>query len=219
MPNHSLTKKYLYVAIFAIAMAYFEAAVVVYLRELYYPEGFSLPLIDIPHRMIVIELFREASTLIMLIVVAALCGKKFWERFGYFIILFGIWDIFYYVWLNVTLGWPASLLEWDVLFLIPYPWIGPVIAPVSISVVMILTGYSITKLYYKGRQFKPTLFSWVLAIIATCMILLSFMYDLDATLRFQPPRPYLYWLLISGLTLYVWAYLHSFCKTKIFKRP
>ena len=218
MPDYSPTKKYLFAAIFAVAMAYFEAAVVVYLREIYYPGGFSLPLVMIPQKMIIIELFREASTMIMLIAVTWFMGRKFWERFGWFIILFGIWDIFYYVWLKLTIGWPESLLDWDVLFLIPVPWIGPVISPVAVSAVMIIIGYSITKLYFKGRHFKPTLFSWILASVATCMVLFSFMHDLDATLRLQPPRPYLYWLLISGLTLYAWAYLHPFCKTKIFKR-
>jgi len=217
MPDHSLTKRYLFITIFAVAMAYFEAAVVVYLRELYYPDGFALPLVEIPRKLIIIELFREASTMIMIAVTAALCGRKFWERFGYFIIIFGIWDIFYYIWLKVTLGWPVSLLDWDILFLIPLPWIGPVIAPMAVSVVMILIGHSITRLYYKRRFFKPSLFSWLLAIIGTGMILLSFMYDTAATLHFQPPRPYLYWLLISGLTLYVWAYLHSYSRTRVFE--
>ena len=80
-------KKLLYVSLFAVAMAYFESAVVVYLRELYYPEGFSLPLKVINIRMIRIELFRELATIIMMITVSAICGKRFWERFGYFLIL------------------------------------------------------------------------------------------------------------------------------------
>jgi hypothetical protein len=205
-------KKIFYISLFAVAMAYFESAVVVYLRELYYPEGFSLPLKDIDTRMIRIELFRELATLIMLITVSAICGKKFWERFGYFIILFGIWDIFYYLFLKITLGWPSSLFEWDVLFLIPYPWIGPVIAPSLVALLMVIIGISITNLFNKGCNFKPTLITWLLAIIATGMILYSFVYDTDATLRLESPHPYLYWLLISGLTLYIVAYLLSYKK-------
>ncbi|MEW5923916.1 MAG: hypothetical protein AB1746_08020 [Candidatus Zixiibacteriota bacterium] len=212
-------KKYLFIILFAVAMAYFEAAVVVYLRQLYYPGGFSLPLVSIPERFIVIEIIREASTIVMLLMAAALAGRKLWERFGYFLILFGIWDIFYYVWLKVTINWPASLYDWDVLFLIPVPWIGPVIAPVAISIVMIITGYAITRLFNKGRNFRPTFFSWIIAIIATMMILFSFMYDFGATLHYDLPRPYMYWLLISGLTLYIWAYLHSYSRTKIFAEP
>jgi hypothetical protein len=53
---------------------------------------------------------------------------------------FGVWDIFYYVFLKVLTGWPHSLMDWDILFLLPLPWWGPVIAPVSIAVLMILWG-------------------------------------------------------------------------------
>ena len=43
--NHSeLIKKMLWVSVFGITIGYFEAAVVVYLRAIYYPEGFAFPL-------------------------------------------------------------------------------------------------------------------------------------------------------------------------------
>ena len=206
-------RKLTYIVIFAVAMAYFEAAVVVYLRELYHPEGFMFPLKAVPTGEIIVELFRELATMIMLVMVAVMSGRKSWERFGYFLILFGIWDIFYYVWLKATIGWPSSFLDWDILFLIPLPWIGPVIAPVAVSTLMIIVGLSMTRLFQKGFSFGPTIRTWILAILATAMILFSFMYDLDATLRFQMPRPYLYWLLISGLALYIVAYLHSYERT------
>jgi hypothetical protein len=206
-------KKLAYVIIFAIAMAYFESAVVVYLRELYYSQGFSLPLKMIDPRIIRIELFREIATVIMLITMAAVCGKKFWQRFGYFLILFGVWDIFYYVFLRITLGWPSSIFDWDILFLIPLPWIGPVIAPSLVAFVMIIIGISIMNLFNRGIAFRPTRFTWILSIFATCMILFSFMHDTGATLRLEAPQPYLYWLLVSGLTLYVVAYLHSYSRS------
>lgn len=209
-------QRLLYVTIFSIAVGYFEAAVVVYLRGLYYPAGFSFPLMAMPDRMYIVELFREFCTIIILISVAALAGRKRWERFGYFIILFGMWDIFYYIWLKAALDWPSSIFERDVLFLIPIPWIGPVIAPVAISVLMIIIGISLIRLIQSGYDFKPLLSTWLLAIAATAMLLYSFMHDLDATLRFQMPQPYDYWILISGLTLYIVAYLISSRKaTKI----
>jgi hypothetical protein len=190
-------------------MAYFEATVVVYLRELFYPEGFSLPLKIIPRRFIHIEIFRELSTIVMLIAVAGVAGRKFWERFGYFILIFGLWDIFFYVWLKVTIGWPSSLLEWDILFLIPLPWIGPVIAPMSVALLMIIGGFLITRLYIRGFAFRPVLITWVLWISATVLILYSFMYDTGATIDLQMPRPYLYSLLISGLAFYIIGYIFS----------
>ena len=120
------------------------------------------------------------------------------------------WDIFYYVFLKATIGWPSSIFEYDVLFLIPYPWIGPVIAPSLVALLMIIIGVSIIRLYEKGYSFKPTPVTWLLAIAATSMILYSFMSDTDVALRLSTPCPYLYWLLISGLTLYIIAYLHSY---------
>lgn len=196
--------------VFGITMAYFEAAVVVYLREIFYPGGFEFPLTAISTHLLAVELGRELSTMLMLSAVAFIAGRKFWERFGYFIVIFGIWDIFYYVWLNVTIGWPSSLFEWDILFLIPLPWIGPVIAPILISIMMTVTGIMILRLFAGGRAFRPTPASWTLAIIGTLVMLFSFMRDTDATLRQQMPSPYLYSFLLIGLICYAVAFWHSY---------
>jgi hypothetical protein len=198
------------IIIFGLAMGYFEATVVVYLRDLYYPDGFSFPLVMIPTRMITIELFRELSTIVMIAAVAIIAGKKLWERFGFFLILFGIWDIFYYVWLRISINWPLSMFDWDVLFLIPIPWIGPVIAPILIALLMIIFGFKITGLFAQGINFKPTLASWTLSIIGTVLILYSFMRDTDATISQMMPQPYLYSFLIAGLILYLIAFIHAY---------
>lgn len=206
--------KIAFLSLFAIAMGYLESAVVVYLRGLIYPDGFAFPLRDIPVRIIIIELFRELSTMVMIVAVAALSGKKLWERFGFFIFIFGVWDIFYYICLKATLNWPSTIFDWDILFLIPAPWIAPVIAPVLISVLMIYVGVSITNLFRKGFVFIPTLVTWIMAILATASILFSFMRDYDAMFSMQMPQPYLYGLLIWGLFLYIIAYLISYKKAK-----
>lgn len=195
---------------FGVAMAYVEAMVVVYLRELLYPEGFSFPLKLMPLNLIVMELSRELASIAMLVAIAAIAGKKFWERFGYFIILFGTWDIFYYVWLKVTIGWPSSLFDWDILFLIPIPWIGPVIAPVLVALLMVIIGLSITSLFARGYTFRPTALAWVLSVVGTTAILFSLMRDTGATLYQQMPQPYMYGLLIVGLLLNLIAYLVSY---------
>ncbi len=214
MKHRPYVKRLICISLFAVAMGYFEAVVVVYLRELFYPDGFTFPLEIMSERLIVIEVFREASTIVMLITGAALAAKKFWEWFGWFIILFGIWDIFYYIFLKATLDWPSSVYEWDVLFLIPMPWIGPVIAPVLVAVLMTAIGISITLLFHRGYDFKPTLLSWILSLAATASILFSFVRDTDAGFRQQIPEPYRYELLIAGLILYSAAYLHSHAKVK-----
>ena len=198
------------ILLFGVAMAYVEAMVVVYLRELLYPEGFSFPLKLMPLNLIAMELFRELTSIVMLVAVAAIAGKKFWERFGYFIILFGIWDIFYYIWLKVTIDWPSSFFDWDILFLIPIPWIGPVIAPVLVALLMVIIGLSITSLFVRGYTFRPTALTWVLSVVGTTALLFSFMRDTGATLYQQMPRPYLYGLLIVSLLSYLIAYLLSY---------
>jgi hypothetical protein len=76
----------------------------------------------------------------MLFSVGMLAGKSWRSRWGYAAIAFGIWDIFYYVFLKVLCGWPNSLLDWDILFLLPLPWWGPVLSPVLISLLMICWG-------------------------------------------------------------------------------
>jgi len=204
------TKTLFFLSLFAIAMAFVESAVVVYLRAIYYPEGFAFPLQPLADYKIIVEICREAATIVMLMTVAHISGRKFWERFAYLIFIFGIWDFFYYVWLKVLLNWPATIWDWDILFLIPLPWIGPVIAPVSISLLMISCSVMIIRSFDRGYEFRPTPLAFVIAIAATCIILYSFMYDTGATLHQKMPLPYKYGLLIIGDVLYVLAFVISY---------
>jgi hypothetical protein len=192
--------RYLWVVLFAVAFGFVEASVVVYLRGLYYPGGFAFPLklMAAPHATT--EMVRECATLVMLVAVGRMAGRRGWEKFAYFMIVFGVWDIFYYVWLKLLLGWPSSLLEWDVLFLLPLPWIGPVIAPVLISLVLIVSGVMIIFRISHGRYFRPPVFSWIFATLGTCFLLLSFLLDTGAALEGKIPAPYRYDLLLVGLS-------------------
>jgi len=214
MKKNELYVKLLWLTVFAITMAFVESAIVVYLRAIYYPDGFRFPLKAITDYKIVIEVLREAATVSMLLSVAFLAGKNCWERFAYFMYSFGLWDIFYYVWLRVLLNWPASLFDWDILFLIPLPWISPVIAPVSISLLMIIFSILISRLIHQGRDFKPTLFSIILALSGIVLILYSFMYDVNATLHQQMPMPYHYDLLIAGNGLFIAAFVTAYAKCR-----
>ena len=127
-------------------MAYLESAVVVYLREIYYPNGFSFPLQEITPFILIIEIGREIATIIMLFAVSYFMSKNKRELFAFFSFNFGMWDIWYYIWLKLLLDWPQSLLTWDVLFLIPVPWIAPVLAPILVSVSLIIASLIILKL-------------------------------------------------------------------------
>ena len=212
MRQYGLIPKLLWLTLFSIAMAYVESAVVVYLRAIYYPEGFIFPLKLITDYKITVEVFREVATIIMLLTVAHLAGRNFQERFACLMLTFGVWDIFYYVWLKILLDWPASVFDWDILFLIPLPWIGPVIAPVSISVLMIISGILLARLSDKETAFRPKLLPLLLALAGTVLVLYSFMCDTGAMLHGQMPKPYRYDLLIIGDILLLTAFLVSYMK-------
>lgn len=137
----SVNRRLLVVTAFAVAMAWVESAVVFYLRRLVDRiEPYQPNPLPIAGDLGGAELVREAATLVMLFTVGWLAGRSGRSRFGYFVVAFGIWDIFYYVFLIPLTGWPRSLLDWDILFLIPLPWWGPVLAPVMIAVLMIAGG-------------------------------------------------------------------------------
>lgn len=149
-----LSHKIFWLSLFSIAMGFLEAIVVVYLREIYYPGGFEFPMQMVSDRIFMTEVIREICTLVMLLSIAILIGKNRETIFAWFIMSFGIWDIFYYVALKLLLDWPASLLTWDILFLIPVTWLGPVIAPIICSVTMILLALIILFFHNKkGRNF------------------------------------------------------------------
>lgn len=128
------------VAGFAVAMAYLESAVVVYLqRALAITPDTLFPLRgpDVVGNLAAIEVGREFATLVMLVAIGCLVGRRWVDRLAWTAVTFGVWDIFYYIWLWILLGWPHSPNTWDVLFLIPVPWAGPVWAPVAVSACLI----------------------------------------------------------------------------------
>jgi hypothetical protein len=122
-------------------MAWVEAAAVLYLRTLMGRlEPYQPNPLPVTGNLSSVEVAREAATLIMLLAVGILAGRAWRSRLGYAAVAFGVWDIFYYVFLKAMCGWPRSAMDWDILFLIPLPWWGPVLAPVLISLLLILWG-------------------------------------------------------------------------------
>ena len=166
------------VVIFAIAMAWVESAVVFDIRthvdriEPYQPE--PLPLIGV---LGPVELIRELATMVMLFTVGCLAGQTRRARIGYMAVAFGIWDIFYYVFLKLICGWPHSLLDWDILFLLPLPWWGPVLAPGLISLLMILWGTLASQFERARSSVLSNLRVWILNFAGVALALYVFMAD------------------------------------------
>jgi hypothetical protein len=163
------------VVAFAIAMAWVEAASVFYIRALvdriepYQPD--PLPIAGALGN---VELWREAATLVMIATLGVLAGRTWRRRAGYAALMFGIWDIFYYVFLRLMTGWPRTLLDWDILFLLPLPWWGPVLAPVSIALLMIVWGTLATG---PRDDASDGPFAWALASVGIVLALAVFMID------------------------------------------
>jgi hypothetical protein len=134
-------RRWLLVVTFAIGMAWAEAATVYDLRMMVdRVNPYQADPLPIGGALGRVELVREAATLVMLLTLGALAGRTRRSRLAYSAIAFGVWDLFYYVFLKAISGWPVSLFDWDVLFLLPVPWWGPVLAPACIAVLMIVWG-------------------------------------------------------------------------------
>ncbi len=170
--------RWLMVVIYATAMAWVESAVVFYLRSMidriepYQPN--PLPVIG---GFAAVEMPREFATLVMLFAVGFLAGRTWRARFGYAVIAFGVWDIFYYVFLKIICGWPHSLFDWDILFLLPMPWWGPVLSPVLISLLMILWGTLATQFEQSHSPRLSNWRVWILNLAGVVLALYVFMAD------------------------------------------
>jgi len=168
-------RRWTIVIAFAIAMAWVEAASVFYIRTLVNRvEPYQPDPLPIHGALGSVELWREAATLVMIATVGLLAGRTWRGRAGYAAIAFGVWDLFYYVFLRLISGWPRTLLDWDILFLLPLPWWGPVLAPASIAAVMIVWGTLATQ---SADGSAAPRWAWALGGIGIGLALAVFMID------------------------------------------
>lgn len=178
-PLKTTFKIFLIVVVFSIAFGYIEAAVVAYLRQIFHPDGFTFPMTvfgtdPLFKRFLLTEIGREAATIVLIFTGAWLSGHNRQQRVAYFLIIFAVWDIFYYIWLKVLLDWPASIMDWDILFLIPVTWASPVLYPVLISATLIV--FAVVILYHCscGRPIRATLPDWLGFSAAGLIVVVSF---------------------------------------------
>jgi hypothetical protein len=188
MREQPARRRLFWLAVFGAAFGYLEGAVVVYLRALYYPHGFAFPLALPDHRILAVEAGREAATLLMILGVAMLAGRSAWERFGAFAFLFGVWDLAYYVMLRGALGWPASLMTWDVLFLLPVVWAGPVLTAALVAASLIAAGASLVVSGARGRFPAPDRRAWTGAGLSLALLLWAFMANARVVGRGEIPH-------------------------------
>jgi hypothetical protein len=214
--------------LFGAAFGYLEAAVVSYLRlvheparQRFYPGRAPrelFPLLTLEQlraasgdqqRILGIEIGREAATMVMLVAIALAVAENGSQWAAAFVIAFGTWDIAFYAFLWLLLGWPASLLTWDILFLIPVPWVGPVLAPVVVSAAMIAAGVYHLRSEARLERIRIGAGHWAGIIAGAIVIVTSFAVDYRNIMTGGMPHPFNWALFASGLTLstasYGWA--------------
>ena len=197
---------------YAVAMAYLESAVVVYLTLALggqVGELFPLrPAIETGD-LVAIEVGREAATLVMIATAGLLAGRTGLERLAWAAVVFGAWDIGYYAWLNVFSGWPPSLDTTDLLFLIPVPWVGPVWSPVAVSVALVGVGLVAARMIRSGRTVALSGRHWAAGIGGGLLVILSYTLDAGRVIDGGLPGPYPWPLFAAGMLLALAAAAHA----------
>jgi hypothetical protein len=214
--------------LFGVCFGYVEAAVVVYLRSLYEPlhqqlhpsraPGDLFPFLPLEQisapgmkqvSLPVTELVREAATLLMLAAAALAVAQSGRQWLAAFVFAFGLWDLFYYVFLAILIDWPRSLLDWDLLFLLPVPWAAPVLAPVLVAVTMVAAGAVVLCREAKGRPIRLT-WRHLLGLGAAAVILVvAFCWDYQETQAGGRPESFPWAVFAVGEGLGVAVFLHS----------
>jgi hypothetical protein len=208
--------------LFGISFGYVEAAVVVYLRAIYDPIRARLhpergpqdlfPLItqqelanagpENPRRLL-IEVVREAATMVMLGAVALAAARNLQEWIAAFVITFGVWDISFYAFLKLMIHWPESLSTWDILFLIPLPWVGPVWAPVLVALSMIVCGL----IALRAGAVRGRMPHWIGILAGAAVIVIAFVWDFRNTTAGGIPNPFNWPLFLVGEAIGLSAFL------------
>ena len=218
---------WIWVVIFAVSFAWIESSVVVYLREIFFEGGFGFPLIvkweegkRLVHPLVRIEFFREIATLIVLWAIGWVAGKNRLQKFSFFMIAFGIWDIFYYIWLYVMVQWPGSLTTWDLLFFVPLPWVGPVITPIIIALAMVMAGSFIVYFDNRGYDLRWRCYDTVVELGCALLMILAFCWDWKNIMqipgdieRTGVPNPFAWWLFLPS---YLFSIVYFFVRLQGF---
>ena len=200
---------YIALWIFGIAFGWIEAATVVYLRATTHVPASAapFPLTALPVELVQVEIVREACTMFVLAAVAWAASRRVRDAIGAFLLTFGIWDLVYYAVLHLILGWPDALTAWDVLFLIPLPWVAPIWAPATVAALFIGAG---TYLFWTAEQPHwyvrgdfAVLFASALTVIA------AFLVEWQVVFTLEPPRHFPLWLFLAGVALGVGWFVHA----------
>jgi hypothetical protein len=223
-----LRRRLVLLILFGIVFGYVEAAAVVYIRVVYEPihqrlfpktaanDLFPLavfeqwsreahPYVKTPF----MEMSREVGTLLLLALMAQAVSRTGPQWFASFALVFGVWDLTYYLWLLLLIGWPQTLLEWDLLFVVPVPWVAPVLAPLLVAATMVLTSSIYFWTEAVGRPMQPGRWNYALVLGGGLTIMISFWWDWRNILARGTPNPFNWLVLLLGLAVGVGGFCHA----------
>lgn len=198
---------YISLWIFALAFGWIEGCVVVYLRDLYLHDaatlgssiGLQVTAVALPLRTVRLEFVREFCTMLVLASVGWMSSRRMAGRWGAFLIGFGVWDLMYYATLWLVLRWPERLSAWDILFLIPVPWVAPVWAPVVVASLFVAIG---SRLFYTEDRARPWQSTDAAIVVVACAIIVgSFLVESGAAVEHRVPVRFPAWLFWTGVAL------------------
>jgi hypothetical protein len=210
MATRGVRTRIVAVIAYAVAMAYLEAAVVVYLQHALAIQPAALFPVRDPSDLGglgTIELGREAATLVMLGSVGWLAGRGGPERLAWSAVAFGVWDIAYYGWLWVLSGWPPSPSTSDLLFLIPVPWVGPVWAPIAVSAALVGFGLAAARQLRAGRSLDVGRAGAVTVLAGGLLVAVSFTADAGRIAAGGMPTTFPWPVFVAGMALAAWGTL------------
>jgi len=146
---------------------------------------------------------REAATMLMLGAVALAVARNLHQWIAAFAIAFGVWDIGFYAFLKLMIHWPESLSTWDILFLIPLPWVGPIWAPVLVALSMIVCGL----ISLRAGGIRGRVPHWTGVLSGALVIIVAFVWDFRNTTAGGFPNPFNWPLFLLGEAIGLAAFL------------
>ena len=136
---------YVALTLYAAAMALVEAACVVSLKRLYFPEGWAAPFHRIPDSGLRLEQWREVATLVMIAAIASLGRPRLRIALARGLWVFGLWDLLYYAFLRLLTGFPSRFQDLDLVFLVPGPWVAPVWTACLVSIACVVSAQVLSR--------------------------------------------------------------------------
>jgi hypothetical protein len=196
-------RAYVAVLSFGVSLGLLEAVVVIYLRALSGNTLFPLQsgIAGLTPQLAALEVYREAATLVIILVPAYLASGFGIIRALVYLLAFGTWDLAYYAFLRLFIGWPANLLTYDILFLIPRPWVAPVICPVAVAAALVVGSSAYLSLARNRMLRLPGPVQAALLALGAALMMAAFFWETEYYVNGGLPPRFAWQLFVPGYLL------------------